>query len=81
MVADKYRSDYGRVNLCHGTEAPYSSMLPRFSRLTLIKQVQQSHPGFVPALACAGVQQIAPAKAQFKTQTVDYKHADTALEG
>jgi dienelactone hydrolase len=35
----------------------------------------------VAALVCAGVLQIGPAAAQLKTQTVDYKHADTALEG
>ena len=35
----------------------------------------------VAALACAGILQIGPAAAQLKTQTVDYKQADTALEG
>ena len=35
----------------------------------------------VAALACASVLPIEPAVAQLKTQTVDYKQADTALEG
>jgi dienelactone hydrolase len=36
---------------------------------------------FVAVLVCAGTLQIGPAAAQLKTQTVDYKQADTALEG
>jgi dienelactone hydrolase len=35
----------------------------------------------VAALACAGILQVGPVAAQLKTQTVDYKQADTALEG
>lgn len=36
---------------------------------------------FVAVLVCAGTLQIGPAAAQLKTQTVDYKQADSALEG
>ena len=32
-------------------------------------------------LVCAGILQIGPAEAQIKTETVEYKQADTALEG
>ena len=39
------------------------------------------HMLVVVALVCAGVLQIGPAAAQLKTQTVDYKHGDTPLEG
>ena len=39
------------------------------------------HMLVVAALVCAGVLQIGPAAAQLKTQTVEYKHADTTLEG
>ena len=39
------------------------------------------HMLFVAALVCAGILQIGPAAAQLKTQTVEYKQADTALEG
>jgi dienelactone hydrolase len=35
----------------------------------------------VAVLVCAGVLQIGPAEAQLKTQTLEYKHADTALQG
>ena len=41
-----------------------------------------SHDMLVVAiLVCTGILQIGPAAAQLKTQTVDYKHADTALQG
>jgi dienelactone hydrolase len=44
--------------------------------------MKKSHRALVVAvLACAGILQIGPAAAQLKTQTVDYKEADTALEG
>ena len=36
---------------------------------------------FIAVLVCAGILQIGPATAQLKTQTVEYKHGDTALEG
>jgi len=39
------------------------------------------HMLVVAVLVCAGILQIGPAAAQLKTQTVDYKQADTALEG
>ena len=39
------------------------------------------HMSAVAVIACAGILQIGPASAQLKTQTVDYKHAETALEG
>ena len=39
------------------------------------------HVLFVAALVCVGTLQIGPATAQLKTQTVEYKHADTTLEG
>jgi len=39
------------------------------------------HMLVVAVLLCAGILQIGPAAAQLKSQTVDYKHADTALEG
>jgi dienelactone hydrolase len=35
----------------------------------------------VAVLVCAGILQIGPAEAQLKTQTLDYKQADTALQG
>jgi dienelactone hydrolase len=35
----------------------------------------------VSALACASVIQVTPAAAEFKTQMVDYKQGDTALQG
>ena len=44
--------------------------------------MKKSHHMLVVAvLVCAGILQIGPAAAQLKTQTVEYKHADTALEG
>src|SRR5690349_16474026 len=39
------------------------------------------HMLFVAALVFAGILQLGSATAQLKTQTVDYKHGDTALEG
>jgi len=39
------------------------------------------HILFVASLVCAGILQLGSAAAQLKTQTVDYKHGDTALEG
>jgi dienelactone hydrolase len=39
------------------------------------------HMLVVAVLVCAGTLQIGPAAAQLKTQTVEYKHADTTLEG
>lgn len=36
---------------------------------------------FVATLICAGILQLGSAAAQLKTQTVDYKHGDTVLEG
>ena len=36
---------------------------------------------FIAVLVCAGTLPIGPAKAQLKTQTVEYKHGDTTLEG
>ena len=44
--------------------------------------MKKSHHMLVVAvLVCAGILQIGPAAAQLKTQTVDYKQADTALGG
>jgi dienelactone hydrolase len=39
------------------------------------------HMLVVAVLVCVGILQIGPAAAQLKTQTVEYKHGDTALEG
>jgi dienelactone hydrolase len=39
------------------------------------------HMLVVAVLVCVGILQIGPATAQLKTQTVEYKHGDTALEG
>lgn len=39
------------------------------------------HILFVASLVCVGILQLGSATAQLKTQTVDYKHGDTALEG
>ena len=42
---------------------------------------QSRHMLVVAVLVCAGILQIGPAEAQLKTQTLEYKHADTALQG
>src|SRR6266542_2364531 len=39
------------------------------------------HRLVVAVLVCVGILQIGPAAAQLKTHSVDYKHADTTLEG
>ena len=39
------------------------------------------HMLVIAALICVGILQIGPAAAQLKTQSVDYKQGDTALQG
>jgi dienelactone hydrolase len=42
---------------------------------------QSHHMLFVAVLVCASILQLGPAAAQLTTQTVEYRHGDTALEG